>query len=88
MIKSLRKDLDAPELIALLGVNTKFGGGNNKHLQVVIAAQKAYAESDRNTQYVDTDGVSIANNVHFDAAGTIQVGERFANALQSLQSAK
>lgn len=86
MITSLRNDLQTPDLIALVGVNTKFGGGRNKHLPGVIAAQQAFAMSDPNAAYVDTTGATIANDAHFDAAGTIEVGKRFARALSSLQS--
>ena len=84
MISSLRKDLAAPNLIALLGLNTEFGGGNNPHLPDVIEAQKAYAQSDDRARYVDTAGASIANNVHFDAAGTLDVGQRFADVLSAV----
>ena len=86
MISSLRQDLDAPELIALLGVNTQFSAGHNEHLQDVIAAQKAYAASDPQAMYVDTAGATIANHVHFDGPGTIQVGERFAKALAEIRA--
>ena len=86
MITALRRDLAAPELIALLGVNTKFQAGKNKNLDIVIEAQKAYADTDPRARYVDTDGASIANNVHFDAAGTLDVGRRFADAFHELTS--
>jgi lysophospholipase L1-like esterase len=85
MISSLRTDLEAPQLIVLLAVNTKFGGGNNPYLPDVIAAQKAYAESDPRAKYVDTSHASIENNVHFDAAGTIEVGRSFAKTLADLR---
>lgn len=81
MIASLRTEIESPNMIALLGVNTKFGGGKNKGMPAIIAAQKAIAESDKNAAYVDTDGASIANNAHFDAAGTIDVGKQFAERL-------
>jgi hypothetical protein len=40
--------------------------------------------SDPLTCYIDTATASIANNAHFDAAGTIDVGERFARGLSSI----
>lgn len=84
MIRALRRDLDAPELIALLGVNTRFGGGKNAFLPKIVEAQKALADSDSRCRYVDTAGSPIANAVHFSAAGTLEVGRRFAVALMSL----
>ncbi len=86
MISSLRQEFEAPELIALLGVNTRFGNGENRFMPQVIAAQKSYAASDPRARYVDTEGASVANRVHFDALGTLEVGKRFANELTSVMS--
>lgn len=86
VVAALRRDLQSPNLIALLGVNTKFGGGKNEHLGAVIDAQQDFAASDSLAEYVDTEGAAIANNVHFDAKGTIEVGQRFAKALRSMQA--
>ena len=88
MIRSLREDLDVPDLLVLLGVNTRFGGGRNPHLADVITAQQAFAEGDPNASYVDTSGATIANSVHFDGPGTLDVGERFAAALMELQQSQ
>ncbi|NNE00760.1 MAG: hypothetical protein HKN47_25875 [Pirellulaceae bacterium] len=86
MIQTLRSDLKAPELIALLGVNTRFGGGKNQYMPAIIAAQQAYGQSDPLACYVDTAGATIANHAHYDAAGTIDVGQRFAKALKAMRS--
>lgn len=81
MLTSLRKDLDAPRLITLLGINTQFGGGRNRFVPQIVEAQKALAARDPQCIYVDTAGAPLANAVHFDAAGTLAIGRRFAAAL-------
>jgi hypothetical protein len=81
MLASLRKDLDAPRLIALLGLNTQFGEGHNPFVLTIVEAQKSLAAKDSRCVYVDTTGAAIANTVHFDAAGTLTMGRRFAGAL-------
>lgn len=83
MLARLRKDLDAPDFIALLGVNTRFGNGKNPHVPAVVAAQQALAKKDPRCRYVDTAGAETLppSHTHFTAAGTLEVGERFAEAL-------
>ena len=56
MLKSLRAELDAPDLILLLGVNTRFGNGKNAFMPKVIAAQKEVAAALPRARYVDTAG--------------------------------
>ena len=85
MIRALRTDLSAPDMFALLGVNTAFQSGSLPKMQEVVEAQRAYCDSDPLAKYVDTSGVTIANDYHFDAAGTIEVGKRFAAALSELE---
>ena len=81
MLTSLRKELNAPRMTALLGVNGKFGGGSPA-LSTVIAGQKAIAKNPEMLAiFVDTDGAELANGAHFSAKGTLEVGRRFADAL-------
>ncbi|MEZ5940016.1 MAG: sialate O-acetylesterase [Planctomycetaceae bacterium] len=84
MLASMRKELNAPELVALLGVNTRFLAvdGITPGMQAVIAAQEGAAEQSEHCVYVDLDGASLANKVHFDAAGTLEIGRRYAVAWQ------
>ncbi len=83
MLDALRRDVDAPQLIALVGVNTRFGNGNNPHVATVIAAQKALAANDPQCVYVDTAGAETLppTHTHFTAAGTLEIGKRFATDL-------
>ena len=86
MIAALRRDLNAPGLPAMIAVNTKFGGGRNRFMPVVIDQQKAAASFDPRCEYVDTSGASIANNVHYDAKGTLEVGRLFAETLLKIEA--
>ena len=80
MLAALRKDLDASQLVALLAVNTRFGNDKNPFMPQVIAAQQALATKDKLCVYVDTAGAEtlLPTRTHFTAAGTIEVGRRFA----------
>ncbi|MGB8169943.1 MAG: sialate O-acetylesterase, partial [Chthoniobacteraceae bacterium] len=86
MIAALRKDLDAPQLNALIAVNTHFGGGKNVFMPKIVEAQKALAAKDSHCAYVDTETATVANAVHFDSAGTLDVGARFAVALLKIEA--
>ncbi len=86
MLATLRRDLEVPKLIALIAVNTRFGNGKNPHVATVIAAQKAVAAKDDRSSYVDTEGAETLppSHTHFTAAGTLEIGRRFARALQTV----
>jgi lysophospholipase L1-like esterase len=87
MITRLRQDLGAPQLIALVGVNTNFGNGKNAFMPEIVAQQRALATKLARCAYVDTSGVTYANAAHFDTAGTLEIGKRFAEALLKLEGA-
>ncbi len=88
MMNWLRRDLDAPEMQALVAVNTKFGGANNKFMPTIVEQQELAAKEDEKCFYVDTSTAPIANNAHYDTEGTILVGELFAKALLKAQTAE
>lgn len=90
MLRSLRTELDAPDLILLLGVNTRFGNGKNAFMPKVVEAQKEVAAALPRARYVDTAGAETLppSHTHFTAAGTLEVGRRFAEALLSLEQTK
>ena len=90
MLKSLRTELDAPDLILLLGVNTRFGNGKNAFMPKVVDAQKEVAATLPRTRYVDTVGAETLppSHTHFTAAGTLEVGRRYAEAMLSTETAK
>lgn len=86
MLDRFRADLAAPELVLLLGVNTRFGNGRNGYLPQVVGAQKEVASSRHRAAYVDTAGAETLepSHTHFTAAGTLEVGRRFAEALLAM----
>ncbi len=83
MLGRLRADLEAPEMLLLLGVNTRFGNGKNAFMPRVIAAQKEVANELSRSVYVDTAGAETLepSHTHFTAAGTLEVGRRYAEAI-------
>jgi hypothetical protein len=89
MLKSLRTELGAPDLILLLGVNTRFGNGKNAFMPKVIDAQKEVAAALPRARYVDTAGADTLppSHTHFTAVGTLEIGRRFAEALLAAETA-
>ncbi len=86
MISALRKELNAPDMIALVGVNTNFGNGKNAFMPVIVEQQKSLAAHLARCAYVDTSGLTYANAEHFDTRSTLTVGERFAEALLKMST--
>jgi lysophospholipase L1-like esterase len=85
MLMSIRKELNAPKLAALIAVNTKFLEGRNKFMPAIIEQQKIAASFDPRWEYVDTSAATIANQVHYDSKGTLEVGRLFAESLLSIE---
>ena len=85
MLAALRKDLNSPRMIALVGINAQFGGGKNAFMPKIIEAQKALGKNDPRCAYVDTAGLGIVDAAHFNTAGTLGMGKRFAETLQKLE---
>ena len=90
MLQALRTELAAPDLILLLGVNTRFGNGKNAFMPKVIAAQQAVAAALPRTRYVDTAGAETLppSHTHFTAVGTLEIGRRYAEALLSAEATR
>jgi len=88
MLKALRTELAAPDLILLLGVNTRFGNGKNAFMPKVVDAQKEVAAALPRARYVDTSGAETLppSHTHFTAKGTLEIGRLYAEALLSLES--
>ena len=92
MIHHVRTDIDANELPVFIAFNTKFSKGTNKFVPRIVEQQKELSRREQNIHYVDTSAATTANFAHYDAAGTLLVGQLFANALlkaeQTTQNAK
>jgi hypothetical protein len=89
MLQRLRADLGAPDLILLLGVNTRFGNGKNAFMPKVVEAQKEVAAALPRARYVDTAGAETLppSHTHFTAVGTLEIGRRYAEALLAAETA-
>ena len=86
LIQTLRTDLKAPNLPALIAVNTRFGLGKNTFMPAIVEAQKQVAQNDPLTTYLDTSSAPIANGAHFNTQGTLQVGQQFAKTFLKLKA--
>ncbi|WP_166823148.1 GDSL-type esterase/lipase family protein [Thalassoroseus pseudoceratinae] len=86
MLAALRRDLETPDLLALVAVNTRFGNGENQFMPIVVEQQKRVAATDPLCEYMDTSSATIANAAHFDSSGTLEVGRMFADSLLRLES--
>ena len=86
LIATLRRELDSPDLLVLLGVNTRYGNGRNPFIPVIIEAQRTVAATMPRVAYVDTSGSTIINPSHWDSQGPLSAGEQFAAALLQEES--
>jgi hypothetical protein len=64
--------------------------GKSKILSIQFDAQKEVAAALPRARYVDTVGAETLppSHTHFTAAGTLEVGRRYADALLSLEQIK
>jgi lysophospholipase L1-like esterase len=85
MLGAIRKELNAPKLAALIAVNTKFLEGRNQFMPAIVEQQKLAASFDPRFEYVDTSAATIANQVHYDSKGTLEVGRLFAESLLRIE---
>ncbi|MFM7209760.1 MAG: sialate O-acetylesterase, partial [Verrucomicrobiota bacterium] len=90
MLKTLRTELAAPDLILLLGVNTRFGNGKNAFMPKVVDAQKEVAAALPRARYVDTSAAETLppSHTHFTAKGTLEIGRLYAEALLAAENVK
>jgi Carbohydrate esterase, sialic acid-specific acetylesterase len=80
---AIREALESPQLEIRLAVNTRFQPKNPERMSKVVAVHEAIASNDPHCKYVDTSSSSVANDVHFDAAGTLDVGHKLAESLMT-----
>ena len=90
MLKKLRAELEAPDFILLIGVNTRFGNGKNAFMPKVVEAQKQVAATLPRARYVDTSAAETLppSHTHFTAKGTLEIGRLYAEALLAAESAR
>lgn len=86
LIADLRKNLDAPDMVALVCLNAKFTNKSYPMIPEIIAAQQAVAGKVPRVAYVDTSSATTANAAHFDSAGNLSVGQWLAEALWKVEA--
>ncbi len=69
ILTRLRSDLGAPNLVLLLGVNTRFGNGKNPFMAEIVDAQQKIVATLPHALYVDTTGAETLppSHTHFTA---------------------
>lgn len=87
MVASIREDIGAPELKALVAVNTQFSLGKNPNMPAIVAAQQEFDARDPLAVYVDTAKAEVVNFAHFGTQGTLDMGRWFAEAFVKLEGA-
>jgi hypothetical protein len=70
----------------LVGVNTRFGEGQNPFMPKIVEAQQAVDQNDPRCTYVDTSAAPIANAAHFSSEGTLLVGRWFAEGILDIET--
>ena len=86
LIALMRKETAKPELPVVIGRLTTRVLESPKfrfdHAKIVQSAQEAVANNDENTHVINTDGLSLRDDlVHFDQEGQMGLGKRFGEAM-------
>lgn len=80
MVAAMRADLGRDDLPFILGIVNP-PADRYPALDMVRAAQRALALEDPHVWLVDTDDLSkLPDNLHYDSAGQLELGRRFARA--------
>ena len=83
LIARIRADLDQAEMQFVIGLVNPCGA-RFTHLSTVRGAQRLVAETVPNVSLVDTAGLSKHDDeLHYDTAGQLELGRRFAHQLSS-----
>lgn len=85
LIGDLREDLENPALPFVIGDLAPFGDDRRKLEAIerrarIRAGLRQVAEEDPHAAFVESDGLTGSDNVHFDRASLIEFGKRYAAA--------
>ena len=81
LITRMRTDLDQPEMQFVIGLSNPTPA-RFTYLSVVRSAQRQIAKSLPNVSLFDTDGLTKhEDDLHYDSAGQLELGRRFAHRL-------
>ena len=85
LIENVKKDFNAPKMISLLAVNTKFRYGKMRSVKEIAQEQEKLAAQDKLIEYIDSSNLETCNAYHFSAKGTLDLGKLFAEALMKME---
>jgi len=85
LIENVKNDFNAPKLISMLAVNTKFRYKQQKYVGEIAKKQEELAAEDKLVEYVDSSKLDTVNKYHFSAKGTLELGQLFADTLIRLE---
>lgn len=84
-IAHMREEFKTPDMPFIIARVRDFYGGKTGQAKMVRDAQVKIAESDPNAAWFDTDDLTMRNAGHYDAAGLLEIGKRFAASYQKLK---
>lgn len=87
--KSLRTELDAPEVPIIIGQLSKFPGSKpwSEGKKRVDAAHRAMTQELPNVGFAESDGLTQnPDNIHFDAESQKEFGKRYYEAFRQLRA--
>lgn len=86
LVSWLRRDLEAPEVLFVVGGLSEPLRIRSEHARIVDQALRDYAKGDARAAYVESDKLTLMkDNTHFDAASAREFGRRYAKALLQVQ---
>lgn len=83
-IAHMRTKFKAPEMPFIIARVRAYYGGETGQARIVRDAQVKIAGAVKNVGWFDTDDCSMANEGHYNGAGLIEIGKRFAAGYQRI----
>lgn len=83
-IAHIRTQFKTPTMPFIIARVRNHYGGKTGQARIVRDAQVKVASADKNIGWFDTDDCSMINAGHYDAAGLIEIGKRFAEEYKKI----
>lgn len=90
LIRQLRDDLESPRLPFLIGDLAPFGDDHRqaeaiRRRDLVRAGLRQVAEADPHASFVESNGLTGVDGVHFNRGSLVEFGERYATSFRDLR---
>lgn len=85
-IAHMRTEFITPDMPFIIARVRSHYGGKTGQAKIVRDAQVNIAKADKSVHWFDTDDCSMLNAGHYNAAGLIEIGKRFAATFQKVAS--